>query len=222
MRKFGGHIAARMRGRGPFMALLFVSSCATAGFERLDMGGFEPARGGVRLKVPHISQDDNYSCGTTSVAMAISYHEQRFDNPLDKEESWRISKSDIAFARTRGFSLTGFRNLVSAYGYEGRFVNRLGLERLKILLSNGIPVVLFMQPDKGSRNTHAVLAVGYVDATGSLLIEDPANAKRAYGYGELDDFWKAWIGEPGMKTERAGYIVLPKNRGRGMDDADDF
>jgi predicted double-glycine peptidase len=201
-----------MRGIGPFMAMLFICGCATSGFERLDMGGLDPAGSGVRLKVPHISQNDNYSCGTTAVAMAISYHEKRFDDPLDKEESWRISKSDIAFTRTMGFSLSGFRNLVSAYGYRGQFVNRLGLERLKILLSNGIPVVLFIRPNINSKNTHAVLAVGYVDSIGALLVEDPANAKRAYGYGELDDFWKAWIGEPGMNTERAGYIVFPRNR----------
>jgi hypothetical protein len=190
--------------------LSILQACATADFERLDLAGLRPAGPGLRMAVPHITQNDNYSCGTTAIAMAISYYEKRAENPLDQDEVWTRSKSDSNFAMTRGFDIAGFLNVVISYGYKGQFVNHLGLERLKILLSNGYLVVMLIQPNLGSQNTHAVLAVGYNDATGALLVEDPADRKRAFGYLELSDFWKAEIGEPHMLTTEAGFIIYPK------------
>lgn len=194
-----------------FLAFICIS-CTSLDYNQLDISSLKPATNGLRLNVPHISQNDNYSCGITSIAMALSFYENKIDAPLDKDIAWKISKSNITFALTKGFDLDGFNNLVSFYGYKATFVNNLGIERLKILLSNGVLVVLLIQPIKGSVNTHAVLAVGYNDFTGSMLVEDPAGFKKAYGYKELNDFWKAEIGNPKMNTVNAGFVIYPKNK----------
>jgi len=188
-------------------------SCTSLDYNQLDVSNLKPATSGLRIKVPYISQNDNYSCGITSIAMALSFYENKIDAPLNKDDAWEISKSDITFALTKGFDLDGFNNLVSFYGYQAVFVNNLGIERLKILLSNGVLVVLLIQPNIESLNTHAVLAVGYNDFTDSLLVEDPAGFKKSYGYKELNNFWMAEIGNPKMYTVNAGFVIYPKKWG---------
>ena len=40
-------------------------------------------------EVAYIPQNDSKSCATTSIAMALSYLENRNDDPFDKEEIWK-------------------------------------------------------------------------------------------------------------------------------------
>lgn len=168
-----------------------------------------PARAS-RIPVPHIGQKDSYSCGTTAIAMALSYYEKSPDGPIDKDVAWALAGSDIAFARTYGHDIGGFDRLVAHYGYRGELVDGLGLAPLKALLSNGILAVLLIQPEPGRQNTHAVLAIGYDDATETLLVDDPAEVKRFYGYGELKDYWKAFVPNPSRSTKEAAYILYPR------------
>lgn len=196
------------------LAGFFVSSCADRSLRLVDFDSLELPAPSARIAAPHIDQNDSYSCGTTSVAMALSFLEGRSGDPISKTEAWQLSGSDPEFAMTRGHDIDGFNALTAHFGYRAEFVDRLGLDRLKRLLSNGIPVVLIIRPIPGKSNTHAVLAVGYVDGTETLLVEDPAGMKRAYGYGELDMFWKGVVGKPFARTRNAGFIVYPKDLAR--------
>jgi len=47
----------------------------------------------VYIKTPHIFQNDQKSCATTSVAIAVSYYLGLNDAPLNKENVWKISES---------------------------------------------------------------------------------------------------------------------------------
>lgn len=192
-----------------FFAAALVSSCANRSIRLVDFDSLDPPAPAARIQAPHIAQNDSYSCGTTAVAMALSFLEGRTADPIPKDEAWAVSGSDPEFAMTKGHDIDGFLRLTGSFGYRAEFVDRLGLDRLKRLLSNGIPVVLIISPVPGKPYTHAVLAIGYVDGTETLLVEDPAGKKRAFGYGELDAYWKGVVGKPFARTCNAGFIIYP-------------
>lgn len=161
------------------------------------------------IEVPHISQNDDYSCGTTSVAMAVSYHLGLFENPLDKEEVWQLSGNDKQTIYARGHDTSGYMRLMAHFGLKGEFVNRLGLDGLKYLIAHDLPVVLFHRPEADKPYTHAVLAVGYNDDQQLIYVEDPADRIKGFYYDDLLLKWNAWIANPIGKSTQAGFIVYP-------------
>lgn len=195
---------------GVFIFTLLLGGCTSRNPHILETLDLDPPVGATRIPVPHISQNDSYSCGTTALAMALSWYEKRTDQPLDKDLAWALSGSDIQFAHTQGHDIAGFDHLLGQFGYRGELVDGLGLPRLKQVLSNGILAVLLIQPEIGKQNTHAVLAIGFVDSSKTLIVEDPAQVKNFYGYGELSDYWKAFVPNPARFTKEAAYIVYPR------------
>ena len=164
----------------------------------------------VRINVPHISQNDNYSCASTSAAMAISSYIGLFEKPLDKEESWIISKSNKFIIRNFGNDVSALKRLVNYYGYSGEFVNKIGIYNLKYLLSKGVLVVLFIRPNLDMQSTHAILATGYDEANEKVFIEDPSNKIKVLSFNELEKHWNAILSIPLSRTYQAGFIIYPK------------
>jgi hypothetical protein len=187
-----------------------LTFCVSNGIRKIPMDPSFQIPPRYLIPVPHISQNDTYSCGTTSIAMAISYYEGMIDNPLSKDLAWEISGSDIDFAHTWGHDIRGFQKLTLHYGYASEFANLLSLADLKYLISHGIPVVLIIHPILGRIQTHAVLACGYNDDQGLLYVEDPADGRKGFYYSELYDYWSANIGNPLFISVRAGFIIYPK------------
>lgn len=163
------------------------------------------------IEVPHLSQNDTYSCGTTSVAMAVSYHLNRFDEPLDKDQIWEISGNDIDIIHNQGHDTSGYINIVNYFDLNGKFINNLGLHRLKFLISNDLPVVIFIRPDVDQNNTHALLVNGYDDKLNIIYVEDPSNQVTYYSYCDLIDRWDAWLFRPRIHSLQAAYVVYPKD-----------
>ena len=66
-------------------------------FSNLDGQTFTQKNGDIlnhiKYQVPHILQNDDYSCATTSLALAITYFEN-LDKSLDEEFVWKISGTD--------------------------------------------------------------------------------------------------------------------------------
>jgi len=162
------------------------------------------------MAVPHISQNDNYSCATTSVAMALSSYQSLFIRPLDKEESWIISKSNKFQIRTFGNDARALIRLIQYYGFSGEAVNHIGIYNLKYLLSKGILVVLFIRPNPNKFETHAVLAIGYSDSEQKIFIEDPSNYFSDFSYKDINYYWNAFLSNPIGMTEQAGLIIYPE------------
>jgi hypothetical protein len=163
----------------------------------------------LRYEVPYIPQNDTYSCGTTSLSMAISYYLGRSEDPLDKDEAWEISQTDIDFTHKFGFDLKSFKRLVEHFNCRGEMVNELGLDRLKRVLAEGYLVVLFIQPDPENASTHAILAVGYNEQQEIIFIKDPSTNQKYIWNPHLLERWKAWIGKPAGMSQQAGYIIYP-------------
>lgn len=166
----------------------------------------------VRLNVPHISQNDNYSCATTSLAMAISYY-GGFQPPLDKEEAWTISKIDKAMVKRFGNDMNGLERLANHFGFTGEYANQLSIEVLEYLLSKNLLVVLNVRPDPNQKYSHAVLLVGYDRANQVLFIEDPNNLWNQLGYKDLEERWSAFLSSPFGMSYRSAFIIYPKRIG---------
>ena len=190
-----------------FPILFFLIGCYSKDIRYLNIRELKPAEAKVLLNAPLVLQHDNYSCGTTSVSMALSFYEERIFHPIDKDNAWEISRTNRRLVRTLGNDVYGFSRLIRFYGYEGELVNRLGLNRLRTLLSNGVLVVMLIQPNPERINTHAVLAHGYDDDKRVLYVRDPANSHTQISYDELDGCWRAFLARPLGYTVNGGFLI---------------
>ena len=166
----------------------------------------------IFISVPHISQKDNYSCATTSVAMAISAYKSLYKDPLNKEESWLISKSNKFKVRNFGNDVSALQRLVKFHGFAGEFVNQIGIYNLKYLLANNILIVLFIRPDLSKKGTHAILVIGYDDTKQKIFIEDPSNRLTEMNFKDLEKHWMAFLSKPILSSKQAGFIIYPKKK----------
>ncbi len=66
----------------------------------------------VYIKTPHIFQNDQKSCATTSVAIAVSYYLGLNDAPLNKENVWKISESKEEIVSKYGNDMAGLKKLL--------------------------------------------------------------------------------------------------------------
>ncbi len=84
----------------------------------------------VKFDVPHIPQNDTYSCATTSLAMAISHFEGHL---LDKDTAWKISGTEKQDVWKYGNDMAGLKKIAIHYGYKSAFreidITRLGCYR---------------------------------------------------------------------------------------------
>jgi predicted double-glycine peptidase len=160
--------------------------------------------------VVRIPQNDNYSCATTSLAMAITYYEGRMANPIDKETAWANSGTDIQTVRTRGNDMYGLERLANHYGYVGEFLSNLTIPQLEYILSRNVLAVLNIKVTPAT--SHAILATGY-DSDGELLyFADPASVRRVMKYSELENRWSATLSSPPGLAIRSGFLIFPKGK----------
>jgi hypothetical protein len=164
----------------------------------------------VIIKVVFIPQNDTKSCATTSVAMAISHFEGREQNPLDKEEVWRISRSSEKLVKALGNDVIGLKRIADYYGYKSEFVQGITFEQLEYLLAKGILVVIFRKGNIQGTKSHAVLVTGYDRIQREFYVNDPSIGYQSITYENMDAFWKTWIGKPLIHTNRGGFIIYPK------------
>lgn len=159
-------------------------------------------------KFPHIRQNDNYSCATTSLAMVMSYYD---GNRYQKSEVWDASGSSVAAItarRTGGNDMPGLGRASEAFGFTNyEFVQGMTLDQLKYLITQDIPVVVnirnFSQP-----YYHAVVAIGYDDS--GVIFADPAYWGASYhkDYGTFMTHWYASLSVPQVKKKRQTAFIL--------------
>jgi hypothetical protein len=111
--------------------------------------------------VPLIPQFDNYSCATTSAAMAISFL-GKTATPLNKNDVWALSGTEIETVLRYGNDMSGLKKIADHYGYKSEYANNIDIPKLEYLLSIGaMPILNIKQNDNGSGGgSHAVLAIG--------------------------------------------------------------
>jgi hypothetical protein len=164
-------------------------------------------------KVPYIAQNDTKSCATTSAAMAISFFEKRFSNPLDKEKSWEISGAKESDIKNHGNDMDSLRRLVNYYGYNGEFVQNLSIQNIEYLIAHGALIVLNIKLNKSGSQTHAILAVGYNKSEEMIYFVDPAGEAGNYkiSYKELESIWEAGLSHPNIRSKKSGFIIYPRS-----------
>ena len=164
----------------------------------------------IKLDVVHIPKNDNYSCATTAVAMAISYYEGKL---LDKEIVWKISGCSKKALWTYGNDMIGLKRVATHYGYQSEYAENLTFHDLQFLLSKGILVVLNIKYRKTGTETHAVLATGYDNSKKVFFINDSAKQKAGgeISHADLIIRWSACLSAPMGPSTRSGFIIYPKN-----------
>jgi len=166
----------------------------------------------VELNVIYIPQNDNKSCATTSVAMAISYYEKLNNKPLDTETVWEISGTDENTVYKYGNDMGGLERIASYYGYKSEYAEYMTINDLESLLSKGILVVLNIKVNKNESATHALLVTGYDKNDSIFYINDPANGlNKVFEYSDLKSRWSAFLSSPRGMSYRSGFIIYPKN-----------
>lgn len=192
------------------LSLFILISCKTNNSNYLQITDEKIAQipNEITNNVAIIPQKDNYSCGTTSVAMAISYFEGAEKELLNKDTVWNISGSSVQIARTKGFELQGFQKIGNFYKYKYDFIENISFTEFEYLLSNGALVIIFIRLNKNS--IHAVLATGYNKSTELIYINDPSEYIKSLSYDFLDRNWNAEFADIHKNTKRAGFIIYPK------------
>ena len=167
----------------------------------------------VKLDIPYIAQNDNYSCATTSLAMAISYYEKLNDKPLDKEFVWKLSNTDEKDVCKYGNDMEGLKNIANYYGYRSEYKEKMEIADVEELLSQGALVILNFQVDNKSSATHAQLVTGYNKNKKIFYINDPANIQnQVLEYSDLQTRWNANLSSPRGQSHRSCFIIYPKNK----------
>jgi len=156
-----------------------------------------------------ILQKDNYSCATTSVAMIITFYEELESNPLEKNIVWEISKNSIEKVLKYGNDISGLKNIAKYYGYQSEFMQNITYQELNFLLSNEIPVVIFINLGNETM-THALLLTGYDIKSKVYYIQDPSSDVKTMPIEFLDKYWNAWLSNPRTNSYRSGFIMIPK------------
>lgn len=171
----------------------------------------QSAQNEIKLDVVYLSQNDNVSCATTSIAMVISYYERPKDAPLDVEIVWKISGTNKAMVNRYGNDMEGVKRVAVHYGYKSKYLDHMKLSDVEHFLSKGIPVMLNVLKDKGGSATHAILITGYNKWKRIFYVNDPANEQnKILGYSDLESRWSAPLSSPRGMSYRSGFIVYPK------------
>jgi len=178
-----------------FAAALFGCAGIRAGAVVEDLAS-HPEAGGYIEGVPVVEQATR-TCGPAALASVIGYYAYaREGEPMDPAlpaEVARAVYSDelrgtlamdmLIYARERGFS---------AEHYGG------GIEDLKRKVSAGAPLILFLDLGRGRlRAGHFVVAVGYNDRLGAVVVHRGGPAEEAMTYDALERRWS-----------RTGYSTL--------------
>jgi ABC-type bacteriocin/lantibiotic exporter with double-glycine peptidase domain len=189
---------------------LFLAGCASRSLKgiRIDAADLESIPDSIRHDVPFIAQNDNYSCATTSLAMAISYYEDG-TTAIDKDSAWQISGIDRETVRKMGNDMAGLERLATHFGYESEYGNRLSISTLEFLLSQNALIVLNIRASRTGRQTHAVLATGYNRTRETLYINDPGDSPKEMSYADLEARWSAYLSNPRGMSRRSGFVVYP-------------
>jgi tetratricopeptide (TPR) repeat protein len=159
---------------------------------------YQPAAPFVELAgLRHRWQSWN-NCGPTTLSMYLSY----FGTLLEPEAISPLLRATADDPNVNPEEIAAFAR---GQGYEARVLINGNRERLQLLLSNGLPVMVENWMDEGGNNGmgHYRLITGYDDANrywiayDSYYYHNPRNPQGAYQgihitYDEFDGWWKVF------------------------------
>lgn len=162
----------------------------------------------VRHAVVNIAQNDDYSCATTSTAMAISYFD-KLTTPINKDTAFKISGSSIDTIHNAGNDMGGLKNIANYYGYKSEYVANMSLDMLENLLAANALIVLNIKAGDTGSATHAVLATGYNKNLRKIYVNDPLLRIAEFDYTYLESRWSADLSNPSGMSYKSGFVIYP-------------
>jgi len=160
----------------------------------------QPAQSIVRLSGFHHEWQTWNNCGPATLAMHMSY----FGSPLDQADIGGVLRTNPDDKNVSPYELAAF---AQNHGYHARtFVNG-DVERLKVLLSNGLPVLVhtWLEDDPGDGMGHYRLLTGFDDANQHWIAYDSYQSHHllngdadgpyqgiALPYVEFEPFWNVF------------------------------
>ena len=191
------------------LLLLLLSSCNAIKGVQFPENYSEQLPESAKITIPHIKQYDSYSCATTSLAMVMSYHDQK---TYRKSEVWKASKSNIDMVKNVcGNDMHGLKKAAKHYGFtDYEFAIGVNIDALKYLISRNIPVIVNIR-NFYKQSYHAVVVTGY-DETG-VFISDPASNQSSYkkNFSTFMAHWYANLCSPRGQYRKSAFIVYPKH-----------
>lgn len=202
-----------MEKYGFVLLSLFLAGCMASGPKHISAteGDVNSAPAAVGMAVPFIGQYDDYSCATTSVAMAIS-HFRPGEPLLDKDQVWDLSGTAKFTVLREGNDMAGLERIAKHYGFKSEYLASTNIPTLEYLLSKGALVVLNIQRSRTGRGSHALLATGYDKTKRTIFVNDPAGRESAFGYDELNARWSANLSEPRGPSTKSVFVIYPEKR----------
>jgi len=150
----------------------------------------------IKIAVPHIAQNDDYSCATTSLAMALSYYRGDSMALIDKDFAWTVSRANKETVRKIGNDMESLGKLASYFGFSSEFCTDLTIDQIEFLLSRGILCILNIRTKGSFSEAHAVLAIGYDKIDKKIFVNDPANMIKEISYKDLEENWLVVLSKP--------------------------
>ncbi len=186
--------------------LLSISGCASISEIEIPDNFKSTLPSEANLSVPLISQYDGYSCATTSLAMVMSYYDQK---EYDKNLVWDKSGSSVADVTMNcGNDMSGLRKAAEYFGFKkNEFAQNLSIDELKYLVANDIPVVVNIR-NFWSSSFHAVVVSGYDEA--GFNISDPLGRKYHISYNKFLSHWYANLCTPARGEFRKSAFIIYK------------
>ena len=185
------------------LLLLTLAGCGGASSETSDASG-----GVVKHSVVSIYQNNDYTCATTSAAMAISYFD-KLAVPISNDVAWTISGSSIDAIHSTGNDMDGLKRLADHYRYKSEYVNNMNTDMLEGLLAANALIVLNIKAGDTGNATHAVLATGYNKSARKIYVNDPAGRLTEFDYSYLESRWSAHLSSPYGASTRSGFVIYP-------------
>lgn len=187
-----------------FLPLLLSGCGGLSGIEVPE--GYEstlPAKAEINVRI--VSQCDNYSCATSSLAMVMSYYDHKM---YYKQEVWDASGSRISDVRDRcGNDMNGLKRAAEKYGFtKFQFVRSMKLSELKYLISQDIPVIVNIKNFFNPKRSHAVVVTGYDEQ--DMIINDPSGRSYKIDNQKFLDHWYANLCTPQKGRNNKSAFVL--------------
>jgi tetratricopeptide (TPR) repeat protein len=155
---------------------------------------YRPARAAVELSgVPHIWQKWN-NCGPATLAMNLDY----FGSQLTQADIAAVLKPD---PDDKNVSPEEMADFARSHGFHAMVRANGDFDRLRLLLSNGVPVLVetWLEQEPGNGMGHYRLLTGYDDAAQQWTLFDSyvsagVDANQPYrgihlAYAEMDQLW---------------------------------
>lgn len=188
-----------------FMAALFLAGCAGPGPGAVIEEIGEDASSGAYIPGVPVIEQRTGTCGPAALATVFAYYAGKSGppGPPGPPGPGMEDVADAVFNEDLGGSLPVDLFLFARESGYGAKYYRGSIDDLRENISAGRPLILFLDLGTGPvRAGHYVVAVGYGDTSGLVILHTGTNREETMTYGRLDRSWS--------RTDYSTLLVTPR------------